>query len=176
MCFQHRFETFQRQFRSSNVLGQWVLNDRSRDTEASGPKATSPGSRHSQVTSNSRSQVSFFSSPYISPLPSPLFYRPIPNHPHSYAPCRCPNHLSLPCLATSATLCTVHTQKTVQIHTALTILQRHPAHPSHHHPFCCVMCMFFKDFECSRPPEVVIIFTLNFLLTVCPIEQIGGCP
>ena len=58
MCFQHRFETFQRQFRSSNVLGQCVPNDRSRDTEASGPKATSPGSRHIQVTSNSRSQVS----------------------------------------------------------------------------------------------------------------------
>ena len=47
-----------RQFRSSNVLGQWVPNDRSRDPEASGPEATGPGSRHSQVTSNSRSQVS----------------------------------------------------------------------------------------------------------------------
>ena len=33
-------------------------NDRSRDTKASGPKATSPGSRHSQVASKSRSQVS----------------------------------------------------------------------------------------------------------------------
>ena len=29
---------------------------------------------------------SFYSSPYISPLPPPLFYRPIPIHPHSYAP------------------------------------------------------------------------------------------
>ena len=27
------------------------------------------------------------------------------------------------------------TQKTVQIHTAFPILQRHSAHPSHHHPF-----------------------------------------
>ena len=34
------------------------LNDRSRDSEASGPIATSPGSRHSQVASNSRSQMS----------------------------------------------------------------------------------------------------------------------
>ena len=58
MCFQHRFETFQRQFLSSNALGQRVPNDRSRDTEASGPEATSPGSRHSQVASNSRSQMS----------------------------------------------------------------------------------------------------------------------
>ena len=29
----------------------------------------------------------------------------------------------------------LYTQKTVQIHTAFPILQRHPAHPSHHHPF-----------------------------------------
>ena len=28
---------------------------------------------------------SFYSSPYNSPLPPPPFYRPIPNHPHSYA-------------------------------------------------------------------------------------------
>ena len=27
-----------------------------------------------------------YSSPYISPLPPPHFYRSIPNHPHSYAP------------------------------------------------------------------------------------------
>ena len=31
---------------------------------------------------------------------------------------------------------TLYTQKTVQIHTAFPILQRHSAHPSHHHPFC----------------------------------------
>ena len=30
---------------------------------------------------------------------------------------------------------TLDPQKTVQIHTALSILQRHPTHPSHHHPF-----------------------------------------
>ena len=29
----------------------------------------------------------------------------------------------------------LYTQKTVQIHTAFPILQRHSAHPSHHHPF-----------------------------------------
>ena len=57
MCFQHRFETFQRQFRSSKVLGQWVPNNRSGDTEASGPEATGPGSWYSQVASKSRTQV-----------------------------------------------------------------------------------------------------------------------
>ena len=31
---------------------------------------------------------------------------------------------------------TLYTQKTVQIHTAFSILQRHSAHPSHHHPLC----------------------------------------
>ena len=58
MCFQHRFETFQRQFRNSNVLGQWVPNNRSRDTETSRPEATGLGSRHSQVAPHSRPQMS----------------------------------------------------------------------------------------------------------------------
>ena len=58
MCFQHRFETFQWEFRDSNVLGQWVPNNRSGDTEASRPEAMGLGSRHSQVAPNSRSQVS----------------------------------------------------------------------------------------------------------------------
>ena len=58
MCFQHRFETFQRQFRNSNVLGQWVPNKRSGDTETSRPEATSLGPRHSQVAPHSRPQMS----------------------------------------------------------------------------------------------------------------------
>ena len=58
MCFQHRFETFQRQFRNSNVLVQWVSNDRSRDTETPRPEATGLGSRNSQVASCSRPQMS----------------------------------------------------------------------------------------------------------------------
>ena len=58
MCFQHRFETFQRQFRNSNVLGQWVPNNRSGDTETSRPEATSLGPRHSQVAPHSRPQMS----------------------------------------------------------------------------------------------------------------------
>ena len=58
MCFQHRFETFQRQFWNSNVLGQWVPNNRSGDTEASRPEATGLGSRHSQVAPHSRPQMS----------------------------------------------------------------------------------------------------------------------
>ena len=49
MCFQHRFETFQRQFLNSNVFGQWVPNNRSGD---------SLGSRHSQVAPHSRPQMS----------------------------------------------------------------------------------------------------------------------
>ena len=44
---------------------------------------------------------------------------------------RCPNLLYLSRLTTSATLCT---PKRLQIHTALSILQRHSTHPSHHHP------------------------------------------
>ena len=57
MCFQLRFETFQRQFRNSNVLGQWVPNNRSGDTETSRPEATGLCSRHSQVASHSRPQM-----------------------------------------------------------------------------------------------------------------------
>ena len=41
-----------------------------------------------------------YSSPYISPLPPPPFYRPTPLR------SRCPNHLNLPRLTTSATLST----------------------------------------------------------------------
>ena len=67
--------------------------------------------------------------PYISPLPPLHFYRPIPNHPHSYTPD------VQTTFATSHHIChTLYTQKTVQIHTALSILQRHSTHPSHHHP------------------------------------------
>ena len=40
------------------VLGQWVPNYRSGDTEASRPEATGSGSRHSQVAPKSRWQVS----------------------------------------------------------------------------------------------------------------------
>ena len=58
MCFQHRFETFQRQFRSSNVLGQRVPNNRSGDTKTSRPGATGLGTRHRQVTPQNRPQMS----------------------------------------------------------------------------------------------------------------------
>ena len=55
-----------------------------------------------------------------------------PNHPHSYT-------LQMPKPSDSTTphhiRHTLHTQKTVQIHTALPIIQRHPTHPSHHHLF-----------------------------------------
>ena len=59
MWFQHRFETFHGQFRNSNVLGQWVPNNRSGDAETSRPKATDLGSRHIQpVAPHSRPQIS----------------------------------------------------------------------------------------------------------------------
>ena len=58
MRFQHRFETFQRQFLILNVLRQWVPNNRSKDTEASRPDTMGLGLRHSQVASYSRPQVS----------------------------------------------------------------------------------------------------------------------
>ena len=60
--------------------------------------------------------------------PPPHSYRPTPNHLHSYGPHAHTTsiyHASPP----------LNPQKTVQIHTALPILQRHPAHSSHHHPF-----------------------------------------
>ena len=57
---------------------------------------------------------------------------------------RCPNHFNLPCLTTSATL-----SKSVQIHTALSILQRHSTHPSHHHPLCPLQTM--QIFSLHRP-------------------------
>ena len=44
----------------------------------------------------------------------------------------CPNHPNLPHLTTSATLSTPK-RLYLQIHTAFPILQRHSAHPSHHH-------------------------------------------
>ena len=44
---------------------------------------------------------------------------------------RCPNHLNLPCITTSATLCL---PKRLYKSTPLSILQRHSVHPSHHHP------------------------------------------
>ena len=53
---------------------------------------------------------------------SPLLRSTCPNHaPQSTTP----HHLSD----------TLNSQKTVKIHTALFILQRHLTHPSHHHPF-----------------------------------------
>ena len=42
---------------------------------------------------------------------------------------------------------TLYTQKTVQIHTSLPILQRHSIHPSHHHPI--------------RPLQTMQIFSLH---------------
>ena len=81
---------------------------------------------------------------HLTQLPPPHFYRLIPNHPHMPKPPQSTR------LTTSSTLCrrlykstlhflsfrdTLNPQKTVQIHTELPILQRHPAHPSHHHPF-----------------------------------------
>ena len=57
MCFQHRLETFQRQFWNSDVLRQRVSNNRPGDTETSRPEATGLGSRHSQVAPHSRPQM-----------------------------------------------------------------------------------------------------------------------
>ena len=44
---------------------------------------------------------------------------------------------------------TLNPQKTVQIHTALSILQRHPTHPSHHHPFLALPTL--QIFYLHRP-------------------------
>ena len=60
-------------------------------------------------------------------------YRPTPNHLHSYAP-----HAQTISIyhAVPPQPRNLNPQETVQIHTALPILQRHPTHLSHHHPFC----------------------------------------
>ena len=44
---------------------------------------------------------------------------------------------------------TLYTQKTVQIHSVFPMLQRHPAHPSHHHPFRSLqtMCNVFRPLQ-----------------------------
>ena len=64
--------------------------------------------------------------PHISPLPPPHFYRPTPIIPTLTF------HMPKPPQSTPAhhLINALHTQKTVQIHTAFPILQRHPAHPS----------------------------------------------
>ena len=46
---------------------------------------------------------------------------------------RCPNHLNLLRLTISAKLCIPKRLYKSTFHTALSILQRHSAHPSHHH-------------------------------------------
>ena len=75
---------------------------------------------------------SSYSPPYISPLPPPPFYRPTPNHPHSYAPDA--QTISIFHASPHPPQHTLYTQKTIQIHTALSIFQRNSAHSSHHHP------------------------------------------
>ena len=48
--------------------------------------ACKPSTFISSSTHSLSHSKSSHSSPYISPLPTPHFYRPTPNHPHSYAP------------------------------------------------------------------------------------------
>ena len=63
---------------------------------------------------------------------SPLLRSTMPKPPQSTTP----HHLSH----------ALNPQKTVQIHSAFSILQRHPTHPSHHHPLriheVIVLCLF----------------------------------
>ena len=85
----------------------------------------------------------------------------------------CPNHLNLPCLTTSSTLCT---PRRLQIHTAFPILQWHSAHPSHHHPFCSLQTLqicfliFTLKFQMPKPfqsvPSHHLSHTLNTRKTV----------
>ena len=60
----------------------------------------------------------------------------------------------------------LYTQKTVQIHTAFLILQRHSAHPSHHHPFhplqtmqiCFLHCPGFSPIcQCTLDTSLVYL-------------------
>ena len=85
--------------------------------------------------------------PYIAPFSPPHFFRPTPNHHHYYyytvsftlnvsAIIHTPTlHMPKPPQSTPPhhLIDALYTQKTVQIHIALSILQRHSTHPSHHH-------------------------------------------
>ena len=57
MSFQSDLETFQCQFWICNVIGQGVPHGWSRDTEASWPEATCPGSRCGEVSPCRRTKV-----------------------------------------------------------------------------------------------------------------------
>ena len=74
----------------------------------------------------------------ISPPPKPHFYRPTPNHPHSYIPhVHCPNHLNLPHLTTSSTLTTPRRLYKSTLRCQLLPATHHERMEriSHHHPF-----------------------------------------
>ena len=74
------------------------------------------------------------------PLQPPHSYRPTPDHPHPYASdvqwpqSVSPHHIRH----------TPNNQKTVQIHTAPSVLEQHFTHPSNHHKLCSLrlVCKF----------------------------------
>ena len=92
---------------------------------------------HSHILSKS-------SCSYTLPLLPPHFYRLIDATSMFLQADRCPNHLNLPCLATSASL---YTQKRLQILTLLSISRWHSTHPSRHHT--------------HRPLQIMQIYSLH---------------
>ena len=89
---------------------------------------------------------SYSSHSYTSPLPPPPFYRSITKS-STLIRSRCPNHLNLPCLTTSATLCILK-----RLYKS-TLSLNNSTHPSHHHslqamqilslhrPFVTIQCL-----------------------------------
>ena len=104
--------------------------------------------------------------PHISPLPPPHFYKPTPNHLHSYVP-TCPNHLNLPCRTTSATL---RTPKTIQIqlrflsfsntlHIHLTIIRSVPLQTLQ---ICFLHCPDFNPiFQYTQHNPLILLLNIN---------------
>ena len=84
---------------------------------------------------------------------------------------RCPNQLN----PQPHNIChTLYTQKTVQIHTALSILQRHSTHPSHHHPFCSLQTLQICSLHrpgfnpiCQHTLDTSSVY-LSFYVVWCP--------
>ena len=92
--------------------------------------------------------MSSYSVPDLSSPPPPTLCKQTPNHP-SLLRSRCPNHLNLPRLTTSATQLDDH-WRLYKCLTALSVFQGHPTHPSHHHTLCPFQTSQVISLHCPR--------------------------
>ena len=130
----------------------------------------------SSISSFTHSLRVFCPYPHISPLPPPHSYRLTPNYLHSYAPHAQTTSIyhALPPQPRSQP----PPPKRLQNHTALPILQRHPAHPSHHHPFrplqtlqiCNIHCPGFSPI-CQYNLDTSPVYLFLYAVWCTPICQ-----